>query len=190
MLFSTDTRVHISVFGWEKTLFYLAQPSLAQLLRAGRRTAAETDSSRSFMLASRSVWPVPKVSRWKAAAPSPAGPTRPGAQSVLSVKVGIIFMLVCSRSGLRSSVTHEWFVSIKVNVTCSYLFYFNFVIIALMRRFTAYNHHVILLYFISKLFCLAVNSAGSILMHSVWLFLTKYLYHSYVTNFSPIRSCD
>lgn len=60
------------------------QPSPARLLLAGGTTAP----SRSFTSDSRSASPVPRVSRSRAAAPSPAGRTRPGAPSALRVKVG------------------------------------------------------------------------------------------------------
>lgn len=66
------------------------QRSLARLLQAGGRTAAGTAPGRTFMSDSRSVSPVPKAIRSKAAAPSPAGRTRPGASSAPCVKVGDI----------------------------------------------------------------------------------------------------
>lgn len=68
--------------------FCSPQRSLARLLQAGGRTAAGTAPGSTFMLDSRSVSPVPKAIRSKAAAPSPAGRTRPGASSAPCVKVG------------------------------------------------------------------------------------------------------
>lgn len=68
--------------------FHPLQPSPARLRRAGGRTAAGTAPRGSFTSDSRSASPVPKVSRSEAAAPSPAGRTRPGAPSALCVNVG------------------------------------------------------------------------------------------------------